>query len=318
VDPPENQTRGTTIVSPDELPDGKFVGIALSGGGSRAANFSAAVLYYLKVSGIFDPQNSAIISSVSGGSLPAAYFAVYGDAGLTSIKEKMAQNFQKEWEARWFYPGNALRYWFTSMNRTDLMAGVLDDRLFDGKWIRFGDLKPGIPKIVINSTSAKHVSFPFTNDQFDELNARLDNFPLSYAVAASAAFPAAFQSVSLQDYSGGHVSPSHEPSGDASYAHLFDGGPYDNLGVDQIQKSILALDRNKPLTKDNCLIIMVDAYPDEPEDDPGTRDVRGFFGRLLFDANVTWAMDTLLTQRRLDTLRDLDYWNLQTLDPSVR
>jgi predicted acylesterase/phospholipase RssA len=317
VPPPENRTRGTTTISADELPDGNFVGIALSGGGSRAANFSAAVLYYLKNAGIFDPKDSAIISSVSGGSLPAAYFAIYGDAGLADIKEKMAQDFQNIWIGRWFYPGNAIRYWFSTVTRTDLMAGVLDDSLFDGKWIRYDELKPGIPKIVINATSAQQLNFSFTNEQFDTLNSNLGNFPLAYAVATSAAFPAVFQSVSLQDYSGQHVDQLGQPSNPPSYVHLFDGGPSDNLGVDEIQKSVLAVGKTKRLTEDNCLIIIVDSYPDVPEDDPDVRDTRGLFGRVAADQNFMWAMDTLLAQRRADSLRELDYWSLQSLTPAT-
>ena len=54
--------------------DGMFVGLALSGGGSRAATFSSAVMLELKKRGIL--QHVDFISSVSGGSLPAASYAL--------------------------------------------------------------------------------------------------------------------------------------------------------------------------------------------------------------------------------------------------
>ncbi|WP_233864057.1 patatin-like phospholipase family protein [Paraburkholderia adhaesiva] len=302
---PDNQTRGTDIVKATELSDGTFVGIALSGGGSRAANFSAAVLYYLKEAAIFDPAHAAIISSVSGGSLTAAYFAVYGDAGLITVKQKMFQDFQSSWEARWFYPGNVVRYWFTPMSRTDIMAGVFDEKLLGGKWVTYGDLPGTMPKIVLNSTSAMQNRFSFTDTSFNRLYARLGDFPIAYAAAASAAFPAAFSSVALRDYSPSNGSPLSSESRD-SYVHVFDGGPSDNLGVDAIQQGILTVGRKT--TAKSCLMIIVDAYPDESDEEPHTPDTRGLFGRLI-DQNAMWAMDTLLTQRRLDTLRELDYWN---------
>src|SRR5450432_1443019 len=52
--------------------DGYFVGLALSGGGSRSANFSAACMFELQRIGIL--QHVDYISSVSGGSLTAAYY----------------------------------------------------------------------------------------------------------------------------------------------------------------------------------------------------------------------------------------------------
>src|SRR5204863_4300210 len=52
--------------------DGWFVGIAISGGGSRSANYSAAVMFELQRLGLLEKVDA--ISSVSGGSLTAAYY----------------------------------------------------------------------------------------------------------------------------------------------------------------------------------------------------------------------------------------------------
>jgi hypothetical protein len=70
------QTRATESISTSDLTDGVFVGIALSGGGSRAANFSAAVLLELDRLGILDKVTA--LSAVSGSSLPTAYYGLYG------------------------------------------------------------------------------------------------------------------------------------------------------------------------------------------------------------------------------------------------
>jgi NTE family protein len=53
-----------------------FVGLAVSGGGSRSANFGMAALTELDALGML--QHVDAISAVSGGSIPSAYFAVRG------------------------------------------------------------------------------------------------------------------------------------------------------------------------------------------------------------------------------------------------
>ena len=71
------KTRASRYVLPTTLPHGVFVGVGLSGGGSRAANFGAAALLELQQLGLMDLVSA--ISSVSGGSLTAAYYGLYKD-----------------------------------------------------------------------------------------------------------------------------------------------------------------------------------------------------------------------------------------------
>jgi NTE family protein len=65
-------TRASQNITIDDLPNGVFIGIALSGGGSRAGNFSAAAMLELEDLGIL--QKTSVISSVLGSSLVAAYY----------------------------------------------------------------------------------------------------------------------------------------------------------------------------------------------------------------------------------------------------
>ena len=67
-------SRGTTQTAEASSP---FVGIAVSGGGSRAAAFATAVFHELDRLGFL--SHVTTISSVSGGSLPATYFALNGE-----------------------------------------------------------------------------------------------------------------------------------------------------------------------------------------------------------------------------------------------
>ena len=54
--------------------DNNFIGVAISGGGSRASVFSAAVLFELQRYGLL--QQVDVLSSVSGGSFTAAYYVL--------------------------------------------------------------------------------------------------------------------------------------------------------------------------------------------------------------------------------------------------
>ena len=217
-------TRATREITVKDLPnDGVFVGIAISGGGSRAANFSAAVLFELEELGFL--QTVSAISSVSGGSLTSAYYGLFGHDperwNRERVRELFRKDFQTRWILRWFLPHNIVRYWFTDFDRSDIMKGVFDDILFEKR--TFGDMPAGDmpatrPKILINATSlTTGRQFRFTDQDFKTLQSRLDTYPISHAVMASGAFPGAFNNVTLQNYS----TQSHTPH----YVHLFDGGP---------------------------------------------------------------------------------------------
>jgi predicted acylesterase/phospholipase RssA len=207
--------------------DGMFVGLALSGGGSRSANFSSAVMLELKKRGIL--QHVDFISSVSGGSLPAAYYALKGHDGFEDIdvRERMGRNFQQRWLFSWFNPLNILRYWFTDFTRSDIMVPVFDSNLYGGATYR--DLNRQGPKLLINATdSGSFQRFTFSDEAAAALQSDLPSFSLARAVNISSAFPGAFQTITLQDY--------RTPN---TYVHLYDGGPADNLGLDTLYEVLL-------------------------------------------------------------------------------
>src|SRR2546430_10021816 len=121
-------TRATREITVKDLPNGVFVGIAISGGGSRAANFSAAVLFELEELGLL--QTVSAISSISGGSLTAAYYGLFGHDAERWKRERvrtlLGKDFQTRWVLRWFLPHNVVRYWLTDFDRSDIMEGVFD------------------------------------------------------------------------------------------------------------------------------------------------------------------------------------------------
>ncbi len=150
----QNHTRAATRPSSD-VPDadGTFVAVAVSGGGSRSANFSAAMLFELQRAGIL--QKVDYISSVSGGSLTAAYYCTSKeDWNPETAQKKLTHNFADEALWRLFLPWNFFGLMFSDLDRTDLLARSLQNGLFtkNGKGMTFADLLPERPKLLINTT----------------------------------------------------------------------------------------------------------------------------------------------------------------------
>ncbi len=303
-------TRGSERVSYEDLPEHKvFIGISLSGGGNRAANFSVAALRELEKLGVV--QQASAVSSVSGGSLAATYFGMYGNGrdptrwNDEEIARRFKQDLRTQWILRWFLPQNALRFWFTPFDRSDIMKGVIDDALFDGAESKFAAMGTGLPRILINASNLVGQNFVFTEERFRDLGSRLDTYPISHAVMASAAFPGAFNNVTLEDYSS---------KDRRTYLHLLDGGPTDNLGVKALRRTLNNLDRSEPSRPlKGCLFVVIDAFPDPlgkseervtGHDQRYDRDPRRFLD-YFFDDNLLNAFDDLLLDHREEMLRTM-------------
>ena len=204
--------------------DGYFVGIAISGGGSRSANFSAACMFQLHRLGLL--QRADYISSVSGGSLTAAYYCLSDDAqwNLGEVQQKLTHHFATDMILTVSMPWNWLPLMFSNWDRSDVMASSFRKVLFsrDGKPLTFADLRGDRPHLLINSTDLQSAKpFIFCDEAFDQINSDLSKYPIAHAVAASSAVPVLLHQVTLRDF---HTIFEQ-------YRHLVDGGVVDNLGV---------------------------------------------------------------------------------------
>ncbi|MBP8105616.1 MAG: patatin-like phospholipase family protein, partial [Nitrospira sp.] len=157
VSPPEFRplhTRATLHLGEKELADGRFVGLAFSGGGSRAAVFGAAVMKELDRLGVL--QQVDVLSAVSGGALPAASYALEGYRDFSfqnGFVELVGRDFQGAILGPWYtVPQNAIRYALTDRVPAEQVIRVLDDRLFRGA--TFADLNPSQPILLLNATDA--------------------------------------------------------------------------------------------------------------------------------------------------------------------
>ena len=218
---PATRAAGSHVDAND---DGYFVGLALSGGGSRSANFSAACMFELQRMGLLGRVD--YLSSVSGGSLTAAFYCTSDAARWNpqTVQERLTHPFATDVIAHLLLPWNAAAQMFTSWDRTDLLAESFERELFtqNGKTQTFRDLRPDRPRLLINATDLQSGRrFVFCNESFDRINSDLAKYPLARAVAASAAAPVLMHHVTLQDYS----------TTFDQYVHLIDGGVNDNLGI---------------------------------------------------------------------------------------
>ena len=245
--------------------DSLLVVLTFSGGGTRAASFAYGVMEKLRATRImWEGQSRSlldevdVISSVSGGSLPAAYYGVYGDRIFEDFPEKVLyRNIQGSLLKRLFALVNMPKLISPMYGRTDLMADEFNREIFGYK--TYGDMiqRNQRPFIIINSTDLSlGCRFSFTQQQFDLLNSDLTTYPVSHAVAASAAFPGLLTPMTLHNYPKEPKAPMPDwikeglenRSTDYTaykkaveqesyllpgrpYIHLVDGGVSDNLGL---------------------------------------------------------------------------------------
>ena len=170
----------------------KRIGLALSGGGMRAALFHIGVLKYIAEKGEFSQITS--ISTVSGASLVVALiFANTGKwpsgeeflAALPDIRRLILDNNIQAAALRRlpFSP----QFW---RNRVNLLAKVLEE-----KWRIKGNLQdlPAFPFWEINCTTFETGNnFRFRRDYMGDAKigyVQKPTLPISHVIAASAAFP---------------------------------------------------------------------------------------------------------------------------------
>ena len=246
--------------------------LALSGGGTRAAALSYGAMKALEEIAVpgEDGRESTLlrevdyISSVSGGSFAAAFYAhVAGDPSrrrFDAIVERVLhRNLELEIGVRLFAnPLNWFRVPFTAYDRTQVAAGLYGATIFDGT--RLGDLPPR-PRLILNASDlVTGLRFEFSPAAFRCLGSDYARYPLGHAVAASSAFPGAFTSITLTNHGGDAraclaerdrmaLSPATRAVNpvrtaraerrlqyldrrEAGHVHLSDGGITDNLGLD--------------------------------------------------------------------------------------
>jgi NTE family protein len=304
------------------------IGHSFSGGGTRAAAFAHGVLQALSEEPLRDGSGESLahrvgfVSGVSGGSVAAAYFAHRGPAALRDFRQRfLIQDVEASLRTR-LSPVNLARALEGGVNDRTGLPRWLDANLFGGA--TFGEIqRPGRPILWLNASDVYNRNvFTFDDWTFSVICSDLGSYPLSQAVAASAAVPVAFTPVMLRNYA--HRCAYREPGWvervradpEAStvlrtYAaalvtyrnpqrqpiiSLLDGGITDNLGLYGLTVAReTAGQPYEPMTPQsaarlrNMLFVVVDAGRG-PEGDWPTRR-RGPTGLEVVQASVDTLID---------------------------
>ena len=182
--------------------------LTFSGGGTRAAALADGVLRALAETQVRGSAGTVplasqvdVISSVSGGSVTAAYFAFGGIGGLDGFE----RDFLKRDIMSTLIGRTLLDPFDLFQPRIDILSRYLDQNVFQGK--TYQDLidldTPGgerRPYVVLNASDMATGSvFSFNQDQFDLICGDLSKLKLADAVSASAAFPVALSALTSKN-----------------------------------------------------------------------------------------------------------------------
>jgi NTE family protein len=235
------------------------IGLALSGGGFRATLFHLGSLWRLNELGYLPKLDR--ISSVSGGSITAGRLAVRW--GQLTWDGPVATNFQAEivTPLRDFCTRNidgpaigegALLPW---KRVSDVVQAAYREHLLGDSTLQ---ALPDHPQFVINATNfGTGVDFRFSKPYAGDYRIGLipnPTFPLALAVAASSAFPPFLSPVVIDadpatfQYKDG--ADLYEQIAYRTRLFLTDGGVYDNLGLETVDKrfrTVLVSDAGAPL-----------------------------------------------------------------------
>lgn len=261
-------------VTPPPVED-HFVGLALSGGGSRASVFAAAGISELQRLGVL--ASVTHVSSVSGGGLPAAYLATNAmgqctpaktqgyaqgtarnaecsPATFDAMRDSMTRDYSREmWNRQVLRPNR----WLHPSERVTSLEEAFSDVITSGATLAG---LPARPVFLFNTVSYN------TGDTFVMSNAPLPHradapktlleprlrtasfsdtgctrrlpadTPVALAVAASAAFPPLY----------GPVTISQPSASGTAFFHLGDGGLSENTGVDTLLEAALDASARNP------------------------------------------------------------------------
>ncbi|MFZ5959993.1 patatin-like phospholipase family protein [Pseudomonas knackmussii] len=227
----------------------KRIGLALSGGGYRAAAFHLGVMQQLQALGLLDKLD--LLSCVSGGSIAGASVALnWGRADKLDLLKQFLST--------------------KSIAVSSVLGGVLDP--FSSRILKlaesydthlYGKQKlsslSGGPRIYLNATNLATGNLfffvagggkPTEMGEHEMGVVAADSFPISQAVAASSAFPPVFPPLRLD-------ANVYAPAATTEYVTLSDGGVYDNMGVNPVLRDrnaldyVIVSDGGKPFAIDN-------------------------------------------------------------------
>jgi NTE family protein len=250
---------------PPPVPRPSLIAVTLSGGGTRAAAFGWGALSALTENPGPDgslARSVRAIAGVSAGAILGAHFTISGPDGLPAFRDRfLDQDVQ-----------SALRTTPTPENLLRAAKGGVNDRSGLPMWLKdnllgsatLGDLDDlSRPRFIVHATDMQNRA-PFLFDQrsFRAVCSERRSFPLTEAVAASAAVPVLFAPMVIRNFNGACATApdqdrptgqrtrltgidrhglrslqAYRSSASDGFIKLNDGGLVDNLGVGALMAS---------------------------------------------------------------------------------
>lgn len=248
--------------------------LALSGGGVRAAVFHSGVLQRLALDGLL--ESTTFVSTVSGGSLIVGLVLCQNGHKWPSSDEFLIEvlpNVRTRLTTatlQWSYAWRSIALpWRLVRGRAHVLA-----RQLESQWDICGSMQDvkEKPRWIVNATCYETGrNWRFSRRRMGDYVANyvLDPVtPIADAIAASAAVPGAIGPLTIRAseyewhrYEGNQLVPSSTPA--KRYA-LWDGGVYDNLGLEPLFKPgggfregfdfLLVSDASAQLSLDSCTL----------------------------------------------------------------
>jgi NTE family protein len=211
----------------------KRIGLALSGGGFRAAAFHLGVFRRLRELDLLWKLD--LLTCVSGGSIAGAFLASrWGDDGALAALDKYLRTASIAVSS---VIGGIIDPF---ASRLDKLAATYERDLFGARTL--GSLASG-PRLYLNATNLATGNMFFfvaggggaaEMGEWELGTCPARDFRLSRAVAASSAFPPVFPPL--------RIDREEYPAEQVDYVSLTDGGVYDNLGINPLLRARNALD----------------------------------------------------------------------------
>jgi NTE family protein len=209
----------------------KRIGLALSGGGFRAAGFHLGVMRELQRRGILPKLD--LISCVSGGSIAGATLAAHW-ANPAAALDTLENYLRTKSIAVASFIGGVLDPF---ESRLEKLADSYDRDLFAGKTLAALSNGPRIYLLSTNLATGNMFFFVAGGGKPEEMGehelgtVKAPNFPICRAVAASSAFPPVFPPLRLDP-------DVFAPGAAVEYVTLTDGGVYDNMGINPLLRTV--------------------------------------------------------------------------------
>ncbi len=349
---PDNQPT-SSVPSPTELEQLKsprsgetVIGLSFSGGGTRAAAFSygaieALAAHETRSGGIGKSliDDVVFVSGVSGGSIPAVYFALHGANTIPAFRDNF---LYKD-------PQSSFDTSVSLFSILAILGGGLNSRTGFQKWLdknllhdaTFGDLtRDDAPILWVNASDVLNDTvFTFDAETFAALCSDLNTFKLSEAVSAASAVPGVFSPIVIENFAGqcdykepawiGRVIKS--PSGslvvrnqartlrryqnrqEHRYLKLYDGGVTDNLGIhglitqrERHDSLIAPMSPKRAASVKDLLFIVVNAGAEVKEN--FLKKIEGPKGIQGLGAVVDTLMATATARTRDDFFQAMKVW----------